>query len=156
MGSTLLGHLNATAQTDFERIGVIGAAGGTTAEFLGHNVASDRVVLVAPGIRRPDGTTLPPAYTAAAAGLVSSLPAQTSLTNKALNVPGLATSFNRGEQAQLIRRNVLAVVERNGYRVLKGVTTEGEGQPFSAVRITAPSQRARRRVVDVLLCRDLG
>lgn len=141
MGSTLLGHLNATARTDFERIGVIGAAGGTTAEFLGHNVASDRVVLVAPGIRRPDGTTLPPSYTAAAvAGLISSLPAQTSLTNKPLNVPGLATSFNRGEQAQLIRRNVLAVVERNGFRVLKGVTTEGEGQPFSAI--------PTRRIVD--------
>lgn len=141
MGSTLLGHLNATARTDFERIGVIGAAGGTTAEFLGHNVASDRVVLVAPGIRRPDGTTLPPSYTAAAvAGLISSLPAQTSLTNKPLNVPGLATSFNRGEQAQLIRRNVLAVVERNGFRVLKGITTEGEGQPFSAI--------PTRRIVD--------
>ena len=141
MGSTLLGHLNATAQTDFERIGVMGAAGETTADYLGHTVASDRIVLVAPGLRHPDGTTLPAAYTAAAvAGLMSSVPAQTSLTNKTLNVPGLATSFNRGEQAQLIRRNVLAVVERNGFRVLKGITTEGEGQPFSAI--------PTRRIVD--------
>ena len=141
MGSALLGHLNSTEQTDFERIGVIGAAGESTADFLGHTMSDDRVILVAPGIREPGGTVLPPAYTAAAvAGLISSFPVQTSLTNKPLNVPGLANRFNRGEQGQLIRRNVLAVVERDGFRVLKGVTTEGEGAPFSAV--------PTRRIVD--------
>ncbi len=141
MGSALLGHLNSTEQTDFERIGVIGAPGDATADFLGHAMADDRVILVAPGLRDAGGTTLPPAYTAAAvAGLISSVPVQTSLTNKTLNVSGLATKFNRGEQGQLIRRNVLAVVEREGFRVLKGVTTEGEGAPFSAI--------PTRRIVD--------
>ena len=141
MGSALLGHLNSTDQTDFERIGVIGAPGETTADFLGHSMADDRVILVGPGLRDPDGTILPPAYTAAAvAGLISSVPVQTSLTNKPLNVSGLAAKFNRGEQGQLIRRNVLAVIERDGFRVLKGVTTEGEGAPFSAV--------PTRRIVD--------
>ena len=140
-GSALVGHLNSTEQADLERIGVIGASGESTAEFLGHTVADDRTILVAPGLRYPDGKTLPPAYTAAAvAGLISSFPVQTSLTNKPLNVPGLTTRFNRGEQGQLIRRNVLAVIERDGYRVLKGITTEGEGQPFSAV--------PTRRIVD--------
>ncbi|MDQ4126398.1 MAG: phage tail protein, partial [Actinomycetota bacterium] len=130
-----------TEQADFERIAVIGAAGGTTADFLGHTMADDRVILVAPGLRGPNGTILPPAYTAAAvAGLISSIPVQTSLTNKTLNVPGLAVKLNRGEQAQLIRRNVLAVIERDGFRVLKGVTTEGEGAPFSAI--------PTRRIVD--------
>ena len=141
MGSALLGHLNSTEQADFERIGVIGAAGESTADFLGHSMSDDRVVLVAPGLKDPSGTELPPAYTAAAvAGMISSFPVQTSLTNKTLNVPGLATRFNRGEQAQLIRRNVLAVIERDGLRVLKGVTTEGEGAPFSAI--------PTRRIVD--------
>lgn len=141
MGSVLLGHLNATEQTDFERMGVIGAAGESTADFLGHTMADDRVILVAPGLRNPDGTTLPPAYTAAAvAGMISSFPVQTSLTNKVLNVPRLAIRFNRGEQGQLIRRNILAVVERDGFRVLKGITTEGEGAPFSAT--------PTRRIVD--------
>jgi hypothetical protein len=141
IGSALLGHLNATEQTDFERIGVIGAPGETSADFLGHSMADDRVILVAPGLRDASGTILPPAYTAAAvAGLISSVPVQTSLTNKTLNVSGLATRFNRGEQGQLIRRNVLAVIERDGFRVLKGVTTEGEGAPFSAV--------PTRRIVD--------
>ena len=141
MGSALLGHLNSTEQADFERIGVIGAPGESTADFLGHTMADDRVILVAPGLRDPSGKILPPAYTAAAvAGLISSFPVQTSLTNKTLNVPGLATRFNRGEQAQLIRRNVLAVIERDGFRVLKGITTEGEGAPFSAI--------PTRRIVD--------
>lgn len=141
MGSVLLGHLNATEQTDHERIGVIGASGSSAGDFLGHSMADDRVVLVAPGIRYPDGRTLPPAYTAAAvAGLISSLPVQTSLTNKPLNVPGIAEEFNRGQQAQLIRRNVLSVIPKNGYRVLKGITTEGEGMPFSAI--------PTRRIVD--------
>ena len=37
-------------------MGVIGAPGSTIAEFLGHTLAGDRVVLVAPGIQNPDGT----------------------------------------------------------------------------------------------------
>jgi len=141
MGATLLGHLNATERTDFERIGVIGAAGGEVADFLGHTLASDRVVLVAPGLRTPDGTVLPAAYTAAAvAGVLSSLPVQASPTNKPVNLPGLALRLNRGQQEQLIGRDVLAVVERDGLRVLKGVTTAGQGTPFSQI--------TTRRIVD--------
>jgi hypothetical protein len=141
MGSVLVGHLKETAETDHERIGVIGAKGSTVPEFLGHSMAEDRVILVAPGIRYPDGRTLPAAYTAAAvAGLVSSVSVQTSLTNKSLNIPGLAVDANRGEQEQLIKANVLTVVKKEGLRVLKGLTTQGEGQPFSSIPI--------RRIVD--------
>jgi len=79
--------------------------------------------------------------TAAIAGLISSIPVQTSLTNKGLTVPGLAIDFNRGQQGQLIRRNVLAAIRRNGsFRILKGITTAGEGDPFSAI--------PTRRIVD--------
>jgi hypothetical protein len=141
MGAILDAHLRATEETDYERIGVIGAPGKTLADFLGHTMASDRIILVAPGLAFPDGSQLPAAYTAAAvAGLISSLPVQTSLTNKTLAIPGLATSFNRGQQVQLIKRDVLSVIEKQGFRVLKGMTTEGEGQPFSAV--------PTRRIVD--------
>lgn len=141
MGSVLVDHLKATEQTDHERIGVIGCKGATVAEFLGHSLAEERVILAAPGIRSADGKVLPPAYTAAAvAGLISSLPVQTSLTNKPLNIPGLALEANRGEQEQLIKRNVLAVVRREGLRIAKGLTTQGEGQPFSAI--------PTRRIVD--------
>jgi hypothetical protein len=141
MGSVLVGHLRSTAETDHERIGVIGAKGSTVPEFLGHSMADDRVILVAPGIRNPDGSTLPAAYTAGAvAGLVSSISVQTSLTNKSLNIPGLAVEANRGEQEQLIKQNVLTLVRKEGLRVLKGLTTQGEGQPFSSIPI--------RRIVD--------
>lgn len=141
MGSVLIGHLNQTEETDFERIGVIGAAGQTVAEFLGHSVADDRVILVAPGIRAANGSRLPPAYAAAAvAGLISSLPVQSSLTNKTVNVAGLVLEANRGEQEQLIKRNVLSLVRKEGFRVVKGLTTEGEGAAFSSIPI--------RRIVD--------
>jgi hypothetical protein len=141
MGDVLLGHLNQTAESDHERIGVIGAAGTRTADFLGHTLADERVVLVAPGIRYPDGLVLPPPYAAAAvAGTISSLPVQASLTNKTVNVPGLSASFNRGEQEQLIRRNVLTLVDKEGFRVVKGVTTAGEGTPFSSI--------PTRRIID--------
>jgi hypothetical protein len=141
MGSVLEGHLNATAQSDLERIGVIGAPGSTLAQALGHTAASDRLIVVTPGLRYPDGTRLPAAYTAAAvAGLISSLPVQTSLTNKPLAIPGLDLSLNRGEQEQAIKRNLLTVVDKSGFRVLKGITTQGEGQPFAAI--------PTRRIVD--------
>ncbi len=141
MGSVLIDHLKATEDTDFERIGIIGAPGETVAEFLGHNVAEGRVILAAPGIKQPDGTLLPPAYTAAAvAGMISSLPVQTSLTNKTINVPGIALAANRGQQTQLIERNVLTVIAKQGFRVLKGVTTQGVGEPYSAI--------PTRRIVD--------
>ncbi|HWS86834.1 MAG TPA: phage tail sheath C-terminal domain-containing protein [Pyrinomonadaceae bacterium] len=141
MGDVLLGHLNQTAESDRERIGVIGAAGTRAADFLGHTLADERVVLVAPGIKYPDGLVLPPPYAAAAvAGTISSLPVQASLTNKTVNLPGLSVAFNRGEQEQLIRRNVLTLVDKEGFRVVKGVTTAGEGTPFSSI--------PTRRIVD--------
>jgi hypothetical protein len=140
-GDVLTGHLNSTAETDHERIGIIGAAGNAFADFLSHSLASERVVLVAPGLKSRDGKTVPAAYTAAAvAGLISSLPVQGSLTNKVLSIPGLALSFNRGQQEQLIQRNVLAVVDKEGFRIVKGATTAGQGTPFSAI--------PTRRIVD--------
>jgi len=141
MGDTLVNHLNATADTDLERIGVIGAPGASVDGFLGHSMASDRVVLVAPGLVYPNGPALPPAYAAAAiAGVISSAAPQTSLTNMAVSVPGLTLAFNRGQQQQLIQRNVVAIADKEGFRVIKGVTTAGQGTPFSNIPI--------RRIVD--------
>lgn len=140
-GSTLASHLAATAADEHERMGVIGASGDTVDELTAHGLADDRIVVVAPGLRHPDGLVLPAGFTAAAvAGLMASLDVQTSLTNKVLNVPGLERTFNRGEQAQLIRGDVLAVVRKDGHRVVRGITTAGEGTPFSSIPI--------RRIVD--------
>jgi len=140
--AVLIGHLNATAETDHERIGVIGAAGSTVAQFTNHELTGqERVVLVAPGLKLADGSLLPAPYAAAAiTGLISSLPPHTSLTNKPVTIPGLAQRFNRGEQEQLIKANVLALAEREGLRVVKGISTSGEGTAYSSVPI--------RRIVD--------
>jgi hypothetical protein len=40
----------------------------------------------------------------------------------------------------LIKRNILSVIPKSGFRVLKGITTEGEGAPFSQI--------PTRRIVD--------
>lgn len=47
---------------------------------------------------------------------------------------------NRGQQAQLIERNVLTLINKEGIRALKGVTTEGVGEPFASI--------PTRRIVD--------
>lgn len=141
LGPTLQAHLNATAETDFERIGVIGAPGKAVADFLGHTMASDRMIVVAPAINGTDGTPLNTGYAAAAvAGLISSLPVQGSLTNQVVNVGGLLTKLNRGTEEQLINRNVLTIVDKEGFRVIKGITTAGLGTAFSAI--------PTRRIVD--------
>jgi hypothetical protein len=57
-----------------------------------------------------------------------------------ITIPKLALDFNRGEQEQLIKRNVLAIVNKEGFRVVKGLTTAGEGKPFSSI--------PTRRIVD--------
>jgi hypothetical protein len=141
-GSVLRGHLSTTENAEHERIGIIGTTGESVDDLVGHNLSDDRVIVVAPGIRYDEaGYTLPAGYTAAAvAGLCASFTAQTSLTNKPINVPALERAFTRGDQAQLIRGNVLALVDKGGPRVLRGLTTEGEGMPYSAI--------PTRRIVD--------
>nr|WP_238362810.1 phage tail sheath subtilisin-like domain-containing protein [Actinopolymorpha pittospori] len=140
-GDVLAAHLALTANSEHERIGVIGAAGSSVEDINAHGMADGRVVVVAPGIRYPDGITLASGHTAAAvAGLVASVSPQTSLTNKPLNIPDVDQDFNRGQQAQLIGGNVLTIVRKGGFRVLRGVTSEGEGMPYSAI--------PTRRIVD--------
>ena len=134
MATLLQGHLNRTAQMRRERIGVIGSNGTGEADAIAnHTLNSERLVYVAPGIRvrvtdpetrRDSEVSLPGAYTAAAvAGLISSLPVQTSPTNKPLSVGGLAATFNQPKLEKLVQNRVLAVEKREGFRIVKGITT---------------------------------
>jgi hypothetical protein len=153
MGALLQGHLNRTAGMRRERIGVIGSNGTSDVDTISrHTLASDRLVFVAPGIRasvtdpetrQTTQVDLPGAYTAAAvAGLISSLPVQTSPTNKPLTIGGLAASFNQPKLEKLVQNRVLAVEKREGYRIVKGITTA-----------TNPAwhQITTRRIVDYAL-----
>ncbi|WP_250285226.1 phage tail sheath C-terminal domain-containing protein [Frankia sp. CiP1_Cm_nod2] len=142
------GHCQLASSDAFgrDRIAVVGAELGTSLDVLrGHNIDSDRVVLVAPGITFGDaaaGTdvTLPGAYAAAAvAGLLASYPPHVSLTNKALPVGDLEVRYTRAQLTQLVQARILALEARQGFRVVQGITTSGN---------TAWKQITTRRIVD--------
>lgn len=154
MVTALNGHINATERIKRERIGIIGCNGSTDVDdIVGAKdpVINDkgRIVYVGPGlkIKRRDPVsntetveTLSGAYTAAAfAGKLASLPVQTSPTNKVLNISALAEEFNSGELEKLVQNKILAVEKREGFRVVKGITTSGN---------SAWSQITTRRIVD--------
>ena len=129
-----------------DRIGVIGSRFTATVDDLrGHNLDSDRIVFVAPGMQAtddPSGTlvTLPGAYTAAAvAGLLASLPAHFSPTNKPLRLEGIQQAYTSAELEQLVDARVFTIERRNGFRVVKGITTT-TGSAFAQV--------TTRRIVD--------
>lgn len=143
MASALQGHLNTTAQIKRERIGLIGSNGNDDVTAIsGHTLNSDRLIFVAPGVRVADNV-LPGGYLAAAiAGLISSLPVQASPTNKPVTIDGLSTAFSSSKLEKLVQSRVLAVEKREGYRVVKGITTATN---------SAWHQITTRRIVDYAL-----
>jgi hypothetical protein len=136
-----------------DRIAVVGTgdlgndASASLNKVTDHTLASDRVILVAPGIKVTDNAaeppkevTLPGAYAAAAvAGLLSSLPPHFSPTNKTLRVGGLEHRYTDAGLAQLVKSRVLALEQRQGFRIVKGITTSTN---------TAWTQITTRRIVD--------
>lgn len=137
-----------------DRIAVVGSKPQGTSpdaffDYLrGQSLSSDRVIFVAPGIKAQDAgvspsveVTLPGAYAAAAfAGLLASLSAHISPTNKVLPVDGLERVFTAPELTQLIQRGVLALEKRQGFRIVRGITTQPPGSAFAQI--------TTRRIVD--------
>jgi hypothetical protein len=129
-----------------DRIGVIGSKLGDSIDAIrGHDLDSDRVILVAPGIKANDAAagkevTLPGAYAAAAvAGLLAALPAHISPTNKVVSVGGLEQRYTTAELTQLVQNRVLALEQQQGFRIVKGITTSTN---------SAFAQITTRRIVD--------
>ncbi len=141
MVTHLMGHLNTTAEIKRERIGLIGSDSSTdVSSIAGHSLNSERLIFVAPGVKVSASEVLPGAYTAAAvAGLLSSLDVQASPTNKVLTIPGLAAEFSSSQLEKLVQNRVLAVEKREGYRIVKGITTATN---------SAWHQVTTRRIVD--------
>ena len=116
-------------------------------KVLGHPLDSDRIILVAPGIKAtdtstdpPEEVTLPGAYTAAAvAGLLASFLPHISLTNKTLPVDDLEIYWDDPHLTQLVQNRVLAIEARQGFHVVKGITTT-TGSAFAQI--------TTRRIVD--------
>jgi len=133
MADALQGHLKATAGIKRERIGIIGSGFTDGKEDLAQivtkipNNEDGRLIYTAPGIlvtANGKQSRLPGGYLAAAvAGLIASLSVQASPTNKILTIEGLTTEFNSSQLEKLVTSRVLAVEKRNGFRVVKGITT---------------------------------
>ena len=131
-----------------DRIAITGSAVGATLDAIrGHTLDSDRLIFVAPGIKANDAAaapptevTLPGAYAAAAvAGLLAGFSAHISPTNKTLRVSGVEQRYTSAELSQLVQSRVLALEERQGFRIVKGIT---------AATNTAWHQITTRRIVD--------
>ena len=141
MMAVLAGHINKTADTRRERIALVGCNGTTDVnEVAQHDFDSDRIIYVGPGIQVSPSETMPGSYTAAAlAGLLSSLPVHISPTNKVLTLPGLNANYSSSQLEKLVLNRVLAVEKRNGFRIVKGITTATN---------SAWHQITTRRIVD--------
>jgi hypothetical protein len=113
-----------------ERIAVVGSGPGATLDQIrGHSLATP-----------PAEVSLPGAYAAAAvAGLLAGFSPHVSLTNKTLRVGGVENRFTSAELTQLVQDRVLACEDRQGFRIVKGITTATN---------TAWHQITTRRIVD--------
>jgi|SRR5919199_2656827 hypothetical protein len=140
--TNLIGHLNTTANNKRERIAVIGSSSNDVDGIVSQigNYDHERLIFTAPSIRASAPETPPRDYTASAvAGLIASLPVQASLTNKTLTIPGLSVEFTASELEKLVSNRVLAIEKRDGFRVVKGITTSTN---------SAWHQITTRRIVD--------
>jgi hypothetical protein len=137
-----------TAESQAKDVIAVIGCDATTVDTITASIKADkRIVMAAPGIEAYDAAAnktvmLPGNYTAAAvAGLIASLPPQSSPTNKVLpTVTKLSQKFGYGEIKALLNAGILVLEERAGVRVVRGLTTQGSGQPFSQI--------TTRRIVD--------
>ena len=127
-------------------IAVIGADGADAAAVAAQAQTNDRIVLVAPGyfIFNPADPTndvaLPGTYMAGpVAALISSLAPHISPTNKVLpGVTRVTSRYSYAERISLVQARILALEQRSGIRVVRGLTTDDGG--FTQV--------TTRRIVD--------
>jgi hypothetical protein len=141
-------------------IAVVGGDVDTTdlTGFLGAVPSNDtgRLIFATPGVYSFDAAAseevaLPGQYTAAAvAGLIGGLAVQSSPTNKVLpGVTRLAQRFAYGEMTQLVSGHVLALEERRGVRVVRGITTHtGAFTQVTTRRIVDAAKRGIRLSAD--------
>ena len=141
--ANVLAHLEATENDGKERMAVVGVTKDAFNDLVADDIVSNpRVILVTPGIKADDSVaktqvTLPAAYTAAlVAGRLSTLGVQVSLTNKDIAAAGLAQAYSRGQQKNLLGKQMLVLRNELGIRVLKGITTDtGAFRQISVRRI---------------------
>ena len=116
-------------------IAVIGADGADAAAVAAQTITNDRVVLCAPGyfVSNPadpaNDVALPGNFSAApVAGLIATLSPQSSPTNKTLpSIGALGQRFSYGERVNLVQNRIFVLEQRNGVRVVRGLSTDDGG-----------------------------
>lgn len=151
--ANMLAHLEATENDGKERIGVMGVSKDRFTDLAPDDIVSNpRVILVTPGIVADDAVlkapvTLPGAYAAAlVAGRLSTLGVHISLTNKDIAARGLAQAYSRGQQKNLLGKQMLVLRNELGIRVLKGITTDTGAFRQISVRRTVDYAKAGVRI----------
>ena len=142
-------------------IAVIGSDKDNPADITAQAPTSDRIIFTAPGIQAFDSVaqqtvTLPGNHTAAAvAGLLSTLVPQSSPTNKVLpGVVHLAHKFSYGEEKSLLTGRVMVLEERQGVRVVRGLTTDdGAFKQVTTRRIVDFAKAGIRQASDAFIGR---
>jgi hypothetical protein len=146
--SVLGALLESSENAGQDLIAVIGADGTDLAGIQANaaGISDDRIILCAPGYFVPDpadpdnDVALPGNFMAApVAARISTLAPQSSPTNKVLaGLSRLTQRFSYAERVALVQASVMALEQRNGVRVVRGLTTDTGG--FTQV--------TTRRIVD--------
>jgi hypothetical protein len=139
-----------------DMIAVVGSDATAVAAITGQAPTNDRIILTAPGIEAFDAAAGEPValngtYSAAAvAGLLSTLAPQQSPTNKVLSgVVRLAQRFSYAETLQLLQGRVAVLEQRQGVRVVRGLTTDdGAFRQVTTRRITDFAKAGIRRTAN--------
>jgi hypothetical protein len=150
----LLAHVENAENNGKERIAVVGVDDddADAASANGESVDNKRLILVAPGIKTRDLASgeevgLNAAYAAASvAGLIASLAVQVSPTNKTLQVAGLTKYYNDGELKKLLNNRVMPLEKKEGYRIVKGITTDSGAFKQVSVRRIVDYAKAGTRI----------
>jgi hypothetical protein len=142
-------------------IAVIGSDATTVTAIKAEAPTDPRIVLTTPGIQAFDATakqnvSLDGRYSAAAvAGLLSSLSPESSPTNKTLaGVVSLAHRYSYADLTELVKGRILALEERQGVRVVRGITTDdGAFKQITTRRITDYAKAGIRQAADPFIGR---
>jgi len=137
--ASVLGALVDSSESEAtDLLAVIGADGADVSGIQANasaTPANDRIVLCAPGYLVPDtadtdnDVALSGTFMATpVAALISTLTPQSSPTNKVLSgLSALTRRFSYSERIALVQANVLALEQRGGIRVVRGLTTDTGG-----------------------------
>lgn len=151
--ANVLSHLETTENDGKERMAVIGVSDDRFNNLSPDDIVSNpRIILVAPGIKADDSVlktpvALPAAYTAAlVAGRLSTLGVHISMTNKDVAAAALTQRYSRGQQKNLLGKQMLILRDELGIRVVKGITTDTGAFRQISVRRTVDYAKAGVRI----------